>query len=139
MGWLTTADIEARVQRSLLVTLADDNGDSVADTDVLVAVRSDAEAEVESRLAGRYATPFLVADPVLVEIAAAIVIDRLHLRKSIDPPPHVKETLAQALESLDRIARGEAHLTTISPRRTLAQSSREAEERTFTDERLGRL
>jgi phage gp36-like protein len=136
MSWLTTGDIEARMQWSLLLELADDDGDGQPDAAVLDALRADAEGEVEAALMGRYEVPISSPDKVLTEIASAIVIAKLHLRKSAPAPEQVQAALAQAMETLGRLARGEANLSVGTPRGSTAQSTVSPEDRTFTRDSL---
>lgn len=136
MSWLTNADIEARVQEAVLLDLADDDASGVADTDVMSAVRADAEGEVEAALASRYVVPFTAAEPVLVEMGAVIAIHRLYLRRGADSPAHVKEAFEAAHALLSKIVAGQAHLTSASPQSNWLKHSAEIEDRTFTRDSL---
>jgi phage gp36-like protein len=136
MGWLTNGDIEARVEESTLLSLADDDGDLAADTDVMDAVRADAEGEVEAHLAGRYQVPFTTADKVLKEIGSAIAINKLYLRKSVDSPQHVKDAIAQAVTALRRLAKGEMNLSVGTLRGDAAKSTADPDDREFTRKSL---
>lgn len=136
MGWLTTGDIEARVQWALLLDLADDDGDGTPDPDVLDAVRADAEGVVEAHLAGRYNVPLASADGALRQIAAAIAVHRLHLRKATEAPEQVRRALDEAMATLHRLAAGQAHLPGIEPRGLAARTTARPEDRAFTRQTL---
>jgi phage gp36-like protein len=136
MAWLTQAHIEDRVQETVLLALADDNGDHIVDANVIQSVAADAEGVVESHIGGRYVVPLGVAEEALVDIAAAIAIHRLYLRQSEESPDHVKEAHTLAMRRLDRIRRGEILLLEAIHRGRVAHSSLDSEDRVFTRDTL---
>lgn len=69
MAYVTITDLGEIVEPRLLVQLADDNGDGVADEAVIAKAITDAEGEVNGYLAGRYSVPFADGSvPALVVI-----------------------------------------------------------------------
>jgi phage gp36-like protein len=134
--WLTTGELTSRLATSVLLDLADDDANGVADSAVLTAVLMDAEGVIESRLGGRYPVPLTSGDKVLSEIGAAIAIHQLYLRKSAEAPRHIKEAYDAALARLDRIASHQAGLSLIPPARGIPETTVRAEDRNFTEETL---
>ncbi|MBN1475232.1 DUF1320 domain-containing protein [Candidatus Sumerlaeota bacterium] len=132
MAWLTQAHIEDRVQRDVLLSLADDDGDYSVDSRVIQSVAADAEGVVESHIAGRYVVPLGTAEEALVDIAAAIAIHRLFFRRGEEAPDHVREAHLLAMRRLHAIRRGEILLLEAIPRGRVARSSMDAADRVFT-------
>lgn len=119
MAYITNSDIENRVGSAAYVQLADDDGDNIADVDVVDEVRLAAEGEVNSYLAQRYEVPVdLAVHPELADLLTSITLDlaeyRLHARR----PPVGSDVLrkrAHAIELLSRIAEGRAALPAATP------------------------
>lgn len=78
MSYAVETDFTARFGASELLQLTDRDGDGVADVGVLDQAISDADAEIDAYLAGRFALPLSgTVPPVLVRIACDILRYRL--------------------------------------------------------------
>lgn len=78
MPYATANDFTARFGPDELLQLTDRNHDGATDADVLGQAISDADAEIDAYLAGRFALPLSgTVPPVLVRIACDVIRYRL--------------------------------------------------------------
>jgi len=108
--YCTIDDLTARLVAEQLAALADDDGDGAADDSVVAAAIADAQAEIDARLAPRYAVPFETAPAVARAIGATLAIERLYLRRRETPPEGFRVAIDAARMLLDRLASGEADI-----------------------------
>jgi len=94
MPYITTTDLSARLGATLYARLTDRVNGTTADTSVAQQIVDEAQAEADSYLAGRYATPIdLTAHPELADLLTARVLDLAEFGawKSspfVSDPPH---------------------------------------------------
>ena len=81
MAYCAQSDIESRVESRLLVQLADEDGDGVADTAVVAAAISDADALIDSYVGSRYTVPFETVPAVIIQMSARLAIYFLKRRR----------------------------------------------------------
>jgi phage gp36-like protein len=118
MPYATLDDLTRRFSQEAIVELTDLDGDGVPDAAILDPVIADVDAEINAALMGRYPTPMIPADPLLVRIAADLVRHALYVNGA---PPVVKERAETSRERLLQIARGTLRLnvaTSIDPSST---------------------
>ena len=58
MAYLTESDLTAKIPPQTLLEALDDNGDGVADDDLLDSIIASAAGEIDGQLSGRHAVPF---------------------------------------------------------------------------------
>lgn len=105
---LSISSFVARVGRDEVLRLTD-TGDGRIDKGLVTGALTDAQAQAEANLAGRYALPFATV-PVLVE---AIIADLARAALYVDElPDNVAERRRIALRNLDAIRRGDLRLGT---------------------------
>ncbi|MDO9633077.1 MAG: DUF1320 domain-containing protein [Humidesulfovibrio sp.] len=76
--YATAQELETRLGgEEALVILADRDGDGVADADLVERALTDATAEIDSHLGGRYALPLPTVPAVLVRLACDIAVYRI--------------------------------------------------------------
>jgi phage gp36-like protein len=143
VAYVTLQQLKDRVGTSLYSRLTDRVNGTIANDTVGQQVVNEAEAEANSRLAVRYATPVdLAANPELADVLAARVLD---LAESIawsgspfmgDVPDRVRSLRSAAFEWFDAVAAGRIHLPAATlPRSTTAVDDTakvSATERKFT-------
>jgi len=79
MAYCTQVDISnAGVSSAVLIQLADDDGDGVADAAVIAAAIADADAEINSYLGARYRIPVAPVPPLLVKLSTAMAVWNLY-------------------------------------------------------------
>ncbi len=107
MGYCTVQDLIDRFGERELIDAADRDGDGKADEAVVLAACEDAAAEIDARLACRYAVPFARSTRILRALACDIARHEL-----LNPRPH-EEAIRRyeaALKLLESIASGELSL-----------------------------
>jgi len=122
MGYATLDDVEARLGPVSCVQLTDDEGTGSANVARLAEAVAAAEAEIDSRLASRYAVPLDVsAEPDTAGLLRALTLDlaehRLHARRP-PVPEDVRQKATAARQWLHDLLVGRAHLP-------LSQAARE--------------
>jgi phage gp36-like protein len=101
MPYATQQDLKDRLAPAILLQLADDDSNSIPDSDLLDAALEDAAAEIDATLAARYATPVSPAPATLLRLNADLAIYYLFLRKTAVISV---EHLARAREIRDQLA-----------------------------------
>lgn len=114
MSYATLQDLEKRFGLAELVRFCDRDRDGQPDPDFLQPLLMDADSEINSYLAGRYALPLVAIDPLLTAIACNIV--RLAYQgggTEVPSPAEMAATLAR--RQLRDLADGRAVLTGTVP------------------------
>lgn len=122
MAYITISQLNERLGTTLYARLTDRvNGTTASDT-VAQQIVDEAEAEANSYLARRYATPVdLAAHPELASILAARVLDLAEWAawKSTpfvsDPPARVQSLYAEAVRWLLEVGQGRVSLPAVAP------------------------
>lgn len=68
MNYASQADMEQRFGVQALLVAGDRDGDGVVDADLVARALSDASAEIDSYLSGRYALPLATVPPLLARV-----------------------------------------------------------------------
>ncbi len=121
------ADLEKRLSPATLAELADDDGDGLADAEVVEAALADAAARIDTHLAARYATPVDPPPPALAEAACALAAQALFARRRAAAPPEHAARHAEALRMLEALGGGLRRLPGAIPRDLPAASRRGAD------------
>ncbi len=119
MSYVSNADIQQRLGTAAYIQLTDDDGTGSADESVVDEARISAEAEIDSHLAGRYATPVdATGEPAVAAVLASMALDlasyRLHLRR-VPVPADVIRRREESMAWLRAVAAGQAHLPALTP------------------------
>lgn len=122
MAYITTAQLTARLGSAMYARLTDRVNGTTADSAVAQQIVDEAEAEANSYLALRYATPVDVSvRPELGDVLEARVLDLAEAaawRGSpfvADPPGRVKQVHEAAIRWFQSIAAGELNLPAARP------------------------
>lgn len=107
MSYINLTDLTTRYGAEEMVNLADRDGDSIPDEDVIAVAIGDAEAMIDSHLAGRYTLPLNPVPAVIVRMTCAIT--RYHLYDD-KPTQAVTQEYQAALSALAKIGSGELAL-----------------------------
>lgn len=107
MTYATQADLTERFGSVELAQLTDRASGQVIDTAVLDRALADADAEINSYLATRYALPLATTPTVLVRLAADMARYRLFDDRVTDA---VRQRYQDAVSLLKRLASGEVRL-----------------------------
>ncbi len=107
MAYIDNEDLIDRVGSTAAIQLADDDGNGIADSDVLDEIRLAAEGEVNAFLARRYAVPVTNEDvlDLLASLSLDLAEERLRGRRPPIPPDHVKR-IALSRKLLQQISEG---------------------------------
>lgn len=122
MAYVTVSDLSARLGTSMYGRLTDREDGETPQADVAQQVIDEAEAEANSYLAQRYATPVdLSAHPELADLLAARVLDLAEWNAwksspfANDPPARVQRVYEVALRWLQDVAAGRIPLPASAP------------------------
>lgn len=107
MTYATEADLSDRFGAVELAQLTDRDAGLVIDTAVLGRALADADAEIDSYLAARYALPLATTPTVLVRLAADMARYRLYDDRVTEA---VRNRYQDAVSLLKRLASGEVRL-----------------------------
>ena len=107
MTYATQADLSDRFGATELAQLTDRTSGLVIDTAVLARALADADAEIDSYLATRYALPLASTPVVLVRLAADMARYRLYDDRVTES---VRVRYQDAVSLLKRLASGEVRL-----------------------------
>ena len=109
MTYATKDDLLRLASRERLIELTDRANPPMGDIDAdqLDWALVQADAQINARLGVRYALPLEPAPPVLTRLAAVIAYHDLHVE---EVPDKVAHDHRQALDWLDRVAKGDAPL-----------------------------
>ena len=112
MTYAAQSDLSDRFSAAELAQLTDRVNGTVIDTTVLGRALSDADAEIDSYLATRYALPLVSTPVVLVRMAADIARYRLY---DDGVTTAVRQRYEDAVSLLKRIASGDVQLAGSTP------------------------
>ena len=122
MAYITTSQLSERLGSTIYARLTDRVNGTTADSAVAQQIVDEAEAEANSYLARRYATPVdLVAHPESADVLKLRVLDLAEYSawKSSpfvsDPPQRVHGLQMTALQWFEAVARGQVLLPAASP------------------------
>lgn len=122
MAYITTTQLSARLGATIYARLSDRVNGTTANVEVAQQIVSEAEAEADSYLAKRYATPVdLGAHPELAGVLQARVLDLAEHAAwqgspfVSDPPQRVRMLYASALAWFEAVARGAVTLPAAAP------------------------
>ena len=104
----TYADLIKVHDEQYLIQLSDDNGDGIADTAVIDEAIAQADAEINARIANRYAVPMNPVPTLATSLSAKLAVGFLYGHRGTDRPDTVKEDVAATIKLLDRIGEGKA-------------------------------
>lgn len=111
MAYSDLAALQQRMPAQTLINLTDDAGAGAVDEDVVDRVIADADAEIDSYIAGRYAVPVDPVPAMLRLLSLNISVEILYGRRpDLDLPEAVKTAAKNARALLARIAAKDAHL-----------------------------
>ena len=118
MSYLTNSDITNWMGSAAVIQLTDDAGTGSADDSRITEARQGAEAEANSYLATRYATPvILTGESEVAAVLRAFVLElaayRLHGRRPPIPTDVVRRR-GEAVEWLARVASGLVQLPAVA-------------------------
>jgi len=116
MSYSTASDIQDRIGIDRLVELADQDGDGVPDSALVVQAIADADAEIDSYLTGRYSTPVASATPLLKRLSVSIAIFLLSSRPGLRPTEDDKRRYDADRQLLTRLRDGQISLPGVSER-----------------------
>ena len=129
------SDIEKRIGADVLVMLADDNSDGVADDAVINAVLDQASARIDAALGARYNVPVSPAPSVLSSVCVSLAVPVLFARRREELPPEHEKLRNAALDLLSSILSGEISLPGIASQ-SLPESTTREKGKHFSQERL---
>jgi len=131
-------DLKARLAEESLIALSDDDGDGEADDGVIDAAIADADAEIDARLAPRYAVLFETAPAIVRSLSAVLAIERLYLRRRETSPEDLRDAISAARNLLGRLADGTADIREPNLRagRPVSDSTTRGAGRTFGTQEL---
>ncbi len=131
-AYISQSDITpGLVEEQHLVQLTQDTPSSdEVDTDVLDAVITAAEAEVDGYLGVRYALPLASVPALVKSLAARVTVYRLHRRRPGTIGDDLKDDYERAVKVLERLAEGKIALgpqpePTENPERVIQSSYEE--------------
>lgn len=112
MSYCTQADIEARYGMTELTQLTDRNRAGVPDTTTVARAISDASAEIDGYLVGRYTLPFADTPAVLVRVACDLAVYHLFAarRSTGGAIEDVRNRYKDAVRLLENISTGKVLL-----------------------------
>lgn len=140
MAYCTQDDIKKLIPEQELAELTTESG-SVPDADVVAEAISRADAEIDSYLGGRYATPLTGVPARVKAISVDIATFYLYLRRAVVPEVWEKN-YERAVMFLQSVARGEAVILDVGREAAGATTSLqvvefESAERVFNRETMG--
>lgn len=107
MTYATQADLETRFKNQELIELTDEANLGVIDAAAVAVALADADAEINSYLAGRYSLPLTQTSPELVRLACDITRYKLYDARATEL---VKARYDDAIAKLRDVAKGVASL-----------------------------
>jgi len=133
-----SSDLEKRLSSDELLTLADDDGDGTADTDVVNAALADADAEIDLSLVSRYTLPLVSTPAIMTKIACDLAIHHLFAHRRTALSLEHASRYREAIELLSRLNSGELLLSTasVAPLSGLPESTTREQTKTFSSDSL---
>lgn len=131
-------ELQKELAPGVLAGLADDNGDGVADADVITAIGAAAERDVRLRIAGTLSLPTGDLPPALRDIALTLTVERLYERRHEVLPGDWTARAERARLLLAEIAQGLRPVEGAT-RRPATHSNVDPQARLTRDDVLGKL
>lgn len=105
MPYASLQNLTDRVGADLLLQLADRSMPpaGVVDSGVIARALADTDAVIDGYIAGRYVLPLESVPPLLVDLACAIALYKLHIVK---PEGKIEDDYKDAIASLTKISTG---------------------------------
>ncbi len=111
MAYSDLTGLRQRMPEQTLIDLTDDVGAGAIDEDVTDRAIADADTEIDSYIAGRYAVPVSPVPDLLQRLSLDLAVEILYGRRpDLDMPEGVKTAAKNARALLVRIAAKQAHL-----------------------------
>lgn len=137
MPYATRQDMETRFGPAELAQLADPHATGFIDDGALALALSDAEAEIDAYMVGRYTLPLDTVEPNLVRLACDIARYRLWKDQASE---EVRQRYQDATRYLERVASGAILLSNAgigqTPSASAGAPSYSAPPRVFVDDVL---
>ncbi len=133
MAYCTESDIQKQLSPEQLIELTDDDGNDLPDSGVIEQAIADADAEIDSYLAGRYTVPVSPVPAVIRKLSVDIAIWNLYSRRTVTDENR-KERYKAAIDLLKLVSEGKAALGADEPAAGDQQikAGRTVGDRTFT-------
>jgi len=131
-NYITQADLESKISKSLLIQLTDDDKTGLIDSAKIDSAIADAEAEINGHIATKYTVPVSPVTDLLKKLARTIAVKNLYDRRP-STPENVNDNYDNAVAFLKEVARGNATLG-VDP--APAESSKAGSGETFGPERV---
>ncbi|MEX0732846.1 MAG: DUF1320 domain-containing protein [Aquisalimonadaceae bacterium] len=109
MPYATQQNIIDRYGQDVLLLAADRDGDGQVDSEAVDQALADADAEIDTYLAAKYALPLAVVPDVLVRLAVDIALFRVEATADVISEER-RQRYKDAVALLARMARGEVSL-----------------------------
>lgn len=140
MSYSTQSDLVALYGEAQLLLIADRDGDSALDTDVIARAIAGADAIIDLHVRGRYAVPLSPVPTEILGVSCAIARYKLY-ENGNDAPEVAKEGFKSAMALLASIRDGDAVLTCTAasssdPTATAGEVETAGDEPVFTSETL---
>jgi phage gp36-like protein len=110
MSYSTLDDLRALIPGDILIQLTDDESTGAVVASRVAEAIAQADGEIDSYCAGKYAVPFAVVPAVIKKCSVDMAIYNLYSRRVEELPPVRADRYRNALRCLEGIAKG-----TISP------------------------
>jgi len=138
-NYITQADLENKISKSLLIQLTDDDKTGLIDSTKLDSAINEAEAEIDGYIATKYTVPVSPVTDLLKKLARQIAVKNLYDRRP-STPENVNDNYDNAIAFLKAVAKGDATLGVDPPPAESTQGSAgevSGPERVFTRDKLG--
>ena len=137
MAYITATDLLTRTDEAMLVSLADRDGDGVADLPVIDQAIAEASSEIDGYLSGRYPAPLSPVTAHLKQLCADIALYRLAALPG-SGADDLRTGYEDAIKYLGLVAAGKAHLAGVAPKETATPTNPPAASFTAPDRRFSR-
>jgi phage gp36-like protein len=114
MAYCNESDIQKQLSPEQLIELTDDDGNDLPDSGIIEQAIADADAEIDSYLAGRYSVPVSPVPAVIRKVSVDIAIWNLYSRRTV-VDENRKERYKAAIDLLKLVGDGKAALGADEP------------------------
>lgn len=135
MAYCTQSDLEEQISGEDLIALSDDEGNGLANANVIGRAIADADAEIDSYAGSRYAIPLSPVPVMIRKLSVDIAIYNLFNRRSLNLPDARLARYENAIRFLRDLAKGLVSMGADAPAEPddgLPQATRTAADRIFT-------
>ncbi|MBN1899818.1 DUF1320 domain-containing protein [Candidatus Sumerlaeota bacterium] len=133
--YATKNDLEKRLGADILVSLADDNRDGVADEDIVNDALNKASSKIDLYLSGRYTVPLPFVPGVITEICISLAVPLLYVRRREETGKEHAAFHEAAADMLRSLKNGEISLMGLICR-ALSESSTLEKSKHFAPEQM---